>query len=160
MATHCSILAWKTPWTEKPEGPHTHSGLRQLASLTMTLNGTSHPGRSWGYFSLRARQRAPPTLHQPNQRTIGLFLDNLRQEMPSAHGKPTAWRDFMNWLEKSETQINESFKIEVLYHCGSSSLGVVIQKRGKEKTVRAIMYRNCRMFRSRYQFSGYSISWT
>ena len=20
MATHCSILAWRTPWTEKPDG--------------------------------------------------------------------------------------------------------------------------------------------
>ena len=68
--------------------------------------------RSWGYFSLRARQRAPPSLHQPNQRTNGPSLDNLRQAMPSAHGKSTSWRDFMNWLEKSETPKNESFKIE------------------------------------------------
>ena len=129
MATHCSILAWKIPWAEKPERPHTHththshSGPRQLASLTMTVNGTSHPGRSWGYFSLRARQRDPPTLLQPNQRTICPSLDNLGKEMASARGKPTAWRDFMNWLEKAETQKKESFKIEVLHHCGSSSLG-------------------------------------
>ena len=27
MATHCNILVWRTPWTEKPGGLHTVHGV-------------------------------------------------------------------------------------------------------------------------------------
>ena len=33
MATHCNILAWKTPWTEEPEGPHTHTQWPEAAGI-------------------------------------------------------------------------------------------------------------------------------
>ena len=29
MATHCSILAWRTPWTEEPGGPQS-KGLQRV----------------------------------------------------------------------------------------------------------------------------------
>ena len=33
MATHCSILAWKIPWTEEPEGPHILPQLPEAAGI-------------------------------------------------------------------------------------------------------------------------------
>ena len=33
MATHCSILAWKIPWTEEPEGPHIFPQLPEAAGI-------------------------------------------------------------------------------------------------------------------------------
>ena len=39
MATHCSILAWRTPWTEEPGGataPGVAKSQRELSDLTTT----------------------------------------------------------------------------------------------------------------------------
>ena len=35
MATHSSILAWKTPWTEEQRGPWGHKGLETSEQLSM-----------------------------------------------------------------------------------------------------------------------------
>ena len=42
MATHSSILAWETPWTEEPGGPH--MGLQRVD----TTEQLSNRGRGWG----------------------------------------------------------------------------------------------------------------
>ena len=38
MATHSSILAWETPWTEKPGGLHTAHGVIKQLDITEQLN--------------------------------------------------------------------------------------------------------------------------
>ena len=36
MATYSSILAWRTPWTEEPDGPQGH-GVDMTERLTLSL---------------------------------------------------------------------------------------------------------------------------
>ena len=35
MATHCSILAQKIPWTEEPSGLHTVQGVAKESDMTL-----------------------------------------------------------------------------------------------------------------------------
>ena len=58
MATHCSILAWRLPWTEKP------GGLQSLGSYrvghdwaTNTSKDSIHVLRDWPWFLRRTRYR-------------------------------------------------------------------------------------------------------
>ena len=47
MATHSSILAWETPWTEEPGGLHTVHGVAKTChnggGLTYTQLACTHP---------------------------------------------------------------------------------------------------------------------
>ena len=37
MATHCSILAWRIPWTEEPQG-HKDSDMTDFLRTTLSLS--------------------------------------------------------------------------------------------------------------------------
>ena len=41
MATHCSILAWRTPWTEEPGGPQS-KGLQRVGYNWVTQHGNGY----------------------------------------------------------------------------------------------------------------------
>ena len=41
MATHCSILAWKIPWTEEPDG-YSPRGCKELATTECLNNNNIH----------------------------------------------------------------------------------------------------------------------
>ena len=46
MATHASILAWRTPWTEEPGGPQS-MGLKELEMTETTEHSCTHISSLW-----------------------------------------------------------------------------------------------------------------
>ena len=55
MATHSSVLAWRTPWTEEPGG-YSASGCAELDTTEVTA--CTHAGRlvaAFGIFSVATR---------------------------------------------------------------------------------------------------------
>ena len=56
MATHCSILAWRTPWTEEPSGATAH-GVAELG-MTWRLNNKALRFSGHGQQAARPPSRA------------------------------------------------------------------------------------------------------
>ena len=75
MATHSSILAWKTPWTEKP------GGQQSMAGSVAATHGFSCP-MARGIFSdsgsnqhpLHGKADSSPLDHQGSPQTASLTL--------------------------------------------------------------------------------------
>ena len=42
IATHSSILAWRSPWTEEPGG-HKESDTTEQLTISLAISGSSHP---------------------------------------------------------------------------------------------------------------------
>ena len=45
MATHSSVLAWRTPWTEEPGGATVHRVAKELDTTEATLHARTQPAR-------------------------------------------------------------------------------------------------------------------
>ena len=97
MATHSSILSWKTPWTEEPDRPHSPWGHKE--------SGTSEPL----YFTLVAQQerirqqcRRPGFIPQvgkiPWRRAGYSCLENPRDR--------EAWWATVHRIAQSQTQLS------------------------------------------------------
>ena len=51
MATHCSILAWKIPWTEEPGGLQS-MGSQKVGYDQVTKHTVIHTRSLWHYFKM------------------------------------------------------------------------------------------------------------
>ena len=76
MATHCSILAWRTPWTEEPSGLHCMGSSRVRHDLA-----TEHL-----FVGCAKRKLGPTVVHRPLQgHAWALFLHEV-SDFPALNG--------------------------------------------------------------------------
>ena len=89
MATHSSILAWRTPWTEEPG---------ELQSMGSQRRGHFPGGsvvKNHGFFSLQCRRcREPPREIPPMTRSCGRELLSKASGLKGLPGpsRPSTWR--------------------------------------------------------------------
>ena len=85
MATHCSILAWKIPWTEKS------GGLQSMGSqeLDLVTKPPPPPGIFWASLISQLLKNLPAI-----QETLVQFLDqeDLMEKGKATHSNILAWR--------------------------------------------------------------------
>ena len=61
MAIHSSILAWRIPWTEEPDGLQGHKESDMTGQLTLfTLRGILSRGVSCSHYTVSSSQSAYP----------------------------------------------------------------------------------------------------
>ena len=88
MATHSSVLAWRTPWTEKPSELQSMGSQRvrhDWAANTLSLEGESKLG-------IGRRPAAPGSLSSPNSDSLAEFHFPLVSPPPwLVWAAPTSW---------------------------------------------------------------------
>ena len=98
MATHCSILVWRIPWTEEPGGlqsmasqrvrhnwvtnTHTHTHTRPAARYASSLSENT---RQWVQASYHGSLLSRPA-HQGMEISVHMFLKALWERSVGLHG--------------------------------------------------------------------------
>ena len=101
MATHSSILAWRTPWTEEPGGrysPWGHKESDMSEQLTLSLSGT----RLWGAAG-EGGARPQGTWHCP------LCLDDISSQKGSPNTGPSN-------QHHNQIQVHRSFSCFICFN--------------------------------------------
>ena len=73
MATHSNILAWRTPWTEKPDGLQVHGVTKSWTRLSdQAQHSTASSCARWGLWQ---NSPSPPLLLWPSHLGLKSTVD-------------------------------------------------------------------------------------
>ena len=149
MATHCSILAWKIPWTEKPERPHTHTHTPTVAQgnwhpsqwpwMGPPIQGDPEAISHWG----QGKEILPPCFSQTRE-PFALPWTTWERKCLLPVGSPQLGEISRTDWKKQRHKKRSPSKLRFYTTVGPPLWAVVTQIRGKEKMVSAIMCLNCR----------------